>query len=778
MTDFSLRYNPFKIETAIKMNGKDVKESSKLNIADNTRLQEWIDELPERFRGACNSKEFSIEFEGTDLDYDDLEEIVKEANDNGFNISISRKKDLAIKPWDSIEKELKEVFRIIQKDSPIEELKSENIKNAFNDALSAECPVDIIATMSAGKSTLINALLSKKLMPSQQEACTAIITEVHDNDKDAFFATALDANGDEIKVISELTYDEMSQLNKDETVSDVLIKGNIPFVNSDEMSLVLVDTPGPNNSRNAEHKAATYRMIEKSSKSLVLYVLNATQIAVNDDSRLLTYVSENMKEGGKQSRDRFIFVVNKLDEFSKSEDDVSVALENVRKYLEDKGIINPIIYPVSAITALDIRTVIRDKNIYDSCDEDSQEIEDAVYRVRKICKNNKLHLEQYAPLSKKQKRDLEERLAAANEKAASDDTSVKSEGMKELALIHSGIVSLEEAIKTYMLKYARTAKIKTAVASFSNALDSSKAFLNIENEIASNEQELEQISEELLKIQEQINSKSSEKEFEAKIDKLDVSKEINKLADEKYKQMEQTVRKLIENMPKEMEKADAEAIINDLTKSADDLQSRFQMDLEDVINSQMRSTADELINEYKERIKLITSGEGIEIISLDDFILPDFNHKINSEKMITSATKRKKQKIGSHTEKKKKEKGTFKKWQFWYNFIPVKVEVADYEDQEYIDGKYLAQKFFAPIQSEMYNNANRAEEYAKEQCELIKADFKKMFKEFEKALAEKMAYLDEITKNRDAKDNIISESRNKLDWINGIQKRLDGILEL
>lgn len=37
---------------------------------------------------------------------------------------------------------------------------------------------DVVATMSAGKSTLINALLRQKLMPAKQEACTATITEI------------------------------------------------------------------------------------------------------------------------------------------------------------------------------------------------------------------------------------------------------------------------------------------------------------------------------------------------------------------------------------------------------------------------------------------------------------------------------------------------------------------------------------------------------------------------------------------------------------------------
>ena len=49
--------------------------------------------------------------------------------------------------------------------------------------------------MSAGKSTLINALLGKKLMPSSQEACTATISEIQDNDKEIFEAQAFDKDG-------------------------------------------------------------------------------------------------------------------------------------------------------------------------------------------------------------------------------------------------------------------------------------------------------------------------------------------------------------------------------------------------------------------------------------------------------------------------------------------------------------------------------------------------------------------------------------------------------
>ena len=42
--------------------------------------------------------------------------------------------------------------------------------------------VVVVATMSAGKSTVINALIGKELLHSANEATTATITRIHDND--------------------------------------------------------------------------------------------------------------------------------------------------------------------------------------------------------------------------------------------------------------------------------------------------------------------------------------------------------------------------------------------------------------------------------------------------------------------------------------------------------------------------------------------------------------------------------------------------------------------
>ena len=311
MREVFIKYNPYRLETEITVDGAVPKQNSRLNFEDR-RLQEWIEELPDILFEECSSRDFKITFQGTTLDFEDVEAMAGEAEKKGLNISLEHipAKEVAAK-----EKAIDEIFEEIQA-GPFEELKQPDVIKAFRMAKSSDFEVNVVATMSAGKSTLINALLRQKLMPAKQEACTATITEIKDNDEDHFIAKVYNANGQLIQTHPELTFDIMDNLNSNPEVSRIRVEGNIPFVTAEDVSLVLVDTPGPNNSRDPEHKAATYRMLSESSKTVVLYILNATQLAVNDDYNLLSHVADSMKVGGKQSRDRFIFVVNKPELFT------------------------------------------------------------------------------------------------------------------------------------------------------------------------------------------------------------------------------------------------------------------------------------------------------------------------------------------------------------------------------------------------------------------------------------------------------------------------------
>ena len=284
----------------------------------------------------------------------------------------------------------KRQFQDIQK-GPFDELRDEAVLNAFRNAKSSDFEVCVVATMSAGKSTLINALIQDKLMPSKQEDCTAIITRIKDDDHKNWKAEVYGKDGELLEAEENLNYETMNRLNSDEAVSEIRVNGDIPFVTAEDVSLVLIDTPGPNNARNAEHRAVQERFLSKSSKSLILYIMEGT-FGSDADDRLLSSVAKSMSVGGKQSKDRFIFVVNKMDDRRQEDGETSETLERVRNYLENHEIKNPNLFPAAALPALNIRLMEKGAMI----DEDT--IDETEVKVRKLNRKEALHFERYSPL--------------------------------------------------------------------------------------------------------------------------------------------------------------------------------------------------------------------------------------------------------------------------------------------------------------------------------------------------------------------------------------------
>ena len=214
--------------------------------------------------------------------------------------------------------------------------------------------VFVMATMSSGKSTLINALLSKKLLPSSNEACTATITRIINKNQKNYSAKAFSRKRELLYEEYDVSYEKMKEWNNNENISEIEIYGNIPFANKKEiLNLTLIDTPGPNNSRNSVHQKILEKYLENiDENTIILYVLNATQLGITDDSILLDNL---IKIVGNKSKN-IIFVLNKSDCFNNEDDDMAKIMKGVSKYLEEKGVKKPNIFPVAALPALTIRS--------------------------------------------------------------------------------------------------------------------------------------------------------------------------------------------------------------------------------------------------------------------------------------------------------------------------------------------------------------------------------------------------------------------------------------
>lgn len=759
MREIYIKYNPYKVMTEIKIDGKPLKRNSKLNFED-MRLQEWVEELPDLLFEEFSTRDFKLKFHGTILDYEDIVATVEDAKKKNINIKLEHIRSKEVKDK---EEAIQKVFDEI-KEGPFEELRQPDVVKAFNMAKSSDFEVNVVATMSAGKSTLINALLQQKLMPAKQEACTATITEIKDNDADNFMAGVFNKDGTLIQTHTKLTYSIMEKLNSDPDVSRIHAEGNIPFVSADDVSLVLVDTPGPNNSRDPEHKAATYRMLSESSKTVVLYIMNATQLAVNDDFNLLSYVADSMRVGGKQSRDRFIFVVNKLDDFKKGEDSVESAITKVRDYLKDNGIENPNIYPASALTALDIRTILSSYDSITADDDDDDEVDEAKSKARKFVRNEEMFFEKMGPLTPSARGHVENMLAKA----------IETGDKKEQALIHSGIISIEEAIKIYVEKYAKTAKIKNIVDTFIKKLESAHSFETTKQEISSNEDKQKEILACIEVINKKLSSGKDAKKFKEQIEKINYDKEIRKLADSVMEEAQKEITKELTSTDGKLSKKEAESICRVFAKFAEGLQAEVQVKLENLITGQIQKNAEELLEEYKKKIKELVQDINFDNVTINPFEMMEGQIISDTGILIKDIIRTEKVKV-DEVWVENTSKRWYKPWT-WFQEDGYYKDI--YENKEYVDGEELAQRFFAPIQERLYKNSSSAVDYAKEQTRFIKKTFAKKFDELDEVLSSKLKELEEYAKDNANIEARIKETQEKLAWLEEIQRKVNSILEI
>lgn len=201
-----------------------------------------------------------------------------------------------------------------------------------------EAPVGVMvtATMSAGKSTFINALTGKYICLSQNMACTSKIHSIVNKAYEDGFSYEYDHDLVMTAGREELLND--NELNSSDkiivgTSFDGLLQGHRIIIN---------DSPGVNFSEDQEHKLITDKLIKGRNYHLLIYVMNATQLGTNDESDHLDYVKRVI------GRTPVIFVINKIDAFNTEEESLEDAIQRQIGFLKKKGFKNPLICPVSS----------------------------------------------------------------------------------------------------------------------------------------------------------------------------------------------------------------------------------------------------------------------------------------------------------------------------------------------------------------------------------------------------------------------------------------------
>lgn len=212
--------------------------------------------------------------------------------------------------------------------------------------------IGLVATMSSGKSTLLNALIGKELLHTANEATTAKITTIfHHNHKKTLHGSAKLFNGDIIKS-DEVTEQQLHTWNADAQVHTIHLHLQLNQLRATKTCYpVLFDTPGPNNSQDDVHAKLTYAFIKHKPLDLLIYILNATQLGIHDDKYFLDEIQAIQKKQAQPAS--ILFVLNKVDELDPEKGEtLEKTVQNCRQYLKNLGFRQPEILPVSAQKAL------------------------------------------------------------------------------------------------------------------------------------------------------------------------------------------------------------------------------------------------------------------------------------------------------------------------------------------------------------------------------------------------------------------------------------------
>lgn len=170
----------------------------------------------------------------------------------------------------------------------------------------------VTATMSAGKSTLINAFVGADVLEARNEACTnrthRVFNKPYDDGK-------------------------VNRVNDDIAIYIEAFSGK---------RICFIDTPGVNSTQHPTHREITQAEIRAGQYDVIFYVFNARYTGVTDDDSHLLYVLEN-----KPPDLSVIFILNQLDAFNE-DDSIDESINKLRKFLDECGVREPIICPISA----------------------------------------------------------------------------------------------------------------------------------------------------------------------------------------------------------------------------------------------------------------------------------------------------------------------------------------------------------------------------------------------------------------------------------------------
>ena len=192
----------------------------------------------------------------------------------------------------------------------------------------------VTANMSAGKSTLINALIGKPIARTSQEVCTGnvcyLFNKAYEDDHIHLSAQGLNlcATAEDLR-----GYDWNGHIS---------IASYFAGIVPDIPRLCIIDTPGVDAALYKEHSKRAHDALLSDDYDTIIYVVSPTRLGSDAEKKHLQWVAQNLQ------KDKIIFVLNKLDNYRDFSDNIEESVRNFKEDLLKIGFEDPVICPISA----------------------------------------------------------------------------------------------------------------------------------------------------------------------------------------------------------------------------------------------------------------------------------------------------------------------------------------------------------------------------------------------------------------------------------------------
>ena len=289
----------------------------------------------------------------------------------------------------------------------------------------------VCATMSAGKSTFVNALLGMDVLPARHGAATAKVTSVYDKDgMDGLIGFAQDVSDGISEVRDGVDASMLDEWNSDKKVTRIFLQGDLDGIANQGFKVAVHDTPGTNNSDDCKHHTITKKFLLESSPNIVVYVANTEHLCTTDEQKLL----KELRSIVRQRNTPVLFVLNKADSIDTGKEDLPSLIDRYKAFLDNMGFSDPMVRPVSSKAARLLKMALNGRSAQFS----EMERDDFPLIVRRF--TNRMAFDDVQP-----KHDY----GNADSIIFVDGEEYDPSALR-IALTHTGIHGVETALETFL----------------------------------------------------------------------------------------------------------------------------------------------------------------------------------------------------------------------------------------------------------------------------------------------------------------------------------------